>query len=158
MNVRSITRLLVLGAAVGLPSVAMAQEPLLVTVFAAPGRIVSAPFALLGGSNAPAPDVYNPAPARAAVVSYTSDLLGVVPAPVLRQTGPRYDNPPTFRRRDAIVIRRGSTVPGFVKTAPARNITVAGLVPNGNYDFFVSPEQKIVFVDPATRQVAQILR
>ena len=149
---KSLTRALALAGAVALPSMAMAQQPLFISV---PSAIISAPFSVF--SPAPA-NVYNPAPAAAAAVSYTPDYLGVVPAPVLLQTGPRYENPANADYSHPTIIRVGSFVPGYVKTAPAENISVSGLVPEGRYEFFVSPEQKIVFLDPASRQVVKILR
>lgn len=151
---KSLAGALILGSAAFLPSLASAQ-PLAVTVnpLAIPGQILGAPFAIF---EPPAPNVYNPFPAYEAAVSFTSDGRAVVAEPVLRATGPRFDNPANGVR--PVVLRRGSVVPPYVNTAPARNVSDRRLVPNGEYEFFISPEQKIVFVDPATRRVARIVR
>ena len=159
----SVIRAFTYAAATVLPTMLVAQ-PLPITVnplavpgqiLALPGQIISAPFAAFG----PTPsDVYDSAPAKAAAVAYTPDGLAIVAAPVLRQTGPRYDNPAQADYRRPIVIRRGSGVPGFIRTAPLENVSVPGLVPGAHYDFFVAPDQKIVVVEPSTRQVVRILR
>ncbi len=139
------------------PAPATARQPLgiVVNALALPGRVIAAPF---GAFAPPAPNAYDPAPARADAVAYTDDLLAVIPAPVLKATGPRYDNPVGADYRRPYVIRQGGVVPGFIDTAVLENVSVAGLAPGGRYDYFVSPEQRTVILDRSTRQVVRILR
>ena len=154
-----VTGMALAAAAATLPSLAQAQsQPLniLVNPLALPGAILSAPFALF---EPPAdPNAYNPEPARAAAVGYTDDLDAIVATPVLRQTGPYYVNPANARRRGAYVLGVGSAVPGFVTTAPLENVSVAGLAPGAEYEFFIAPNGKTVLLDPTSRRVVRILR
>ena len=146
-------------AAAGISTVANAQQPLDIVVRPVT-TVIGAPFVIVGGILNPRDNVgsYNPEPARRAAVSTTSYNWAVVNPGVLKETGPRYVNPPGADYSRPIVLRRGSTVPGYVPTAPAANISVAGLLPNYQYDFFVSPQNKVVFVNPTTRQVERIVR
>lgn len=150
----STLRTLVLAAGAALPTMALSQ-PLALTVnpLAAPIAILTAPFAIF---EPPASDTYNPFPASEAAVGYAADGRAIVATPVLYSTGPQYANPAGARR--AVVLRRGSTVPGYVPTAPARNVSVPGLVPGGEYEYFISPQQKIVFLDAPSRRVVRVVR
>lgn len=150
----STLRTLVLAAGAALPTMALSQ-PLAVTVnpLAAPIAILTAPFTIF---DPPESDTYNPFPASEAAAGYAADGRAIVATPVLYATGPQYENPAGARR--AVVLRRGSTVPGYVPTAPARNVSVRGLVPGAEYEFFVSPQQKIVFLDGASRRIVRIVR
>lgn len=150
-------------AVTALPTFAMAQ-PLSVivnpltsitgTVLSIPGAIIGAPFRAF----APPPsNVYNPEPAFEAAVGFTPETYAIVSPPVLRATGPRYDNPANAAGRP-YVIRRGAIVPPYINTAPVENISVAGLAPYGRYAFFVSPEQRIVILDSTSRRVVKIIR
>ncbi|TDR94708.1 hypothetical protein [Enterovirga rhinocerotis] len=141
-------------AAVGVTTAASAQQPLAVVVRPV-AAVVQAPFTLLG---LPATTGYNPEPARQAAVAYTSYDWAVVRPGVLKATGPHHINPANADYRRPIVLRRGSTVPAYVETAPVANISTPGMVRNATYDFFVSPQRHVVFVHPVTRQVVQITR
>ena len=144
--------------AAGLSTAASAQQPLDIVVRPVT-TVIGAPFAIVGGILAPAPvGTYNPEPAKRAAVAYTSYDWAVVRPGVLKQTGPRHVNPANADYSRPIVLRRGSVVPGYVNTAPAANISLAGLLPNYQYDFFVSPQNRVVFVNPTTRQVERIVR
>ena len=56
--------------------------------------------------------------------------------------------------RENMVIRPGSVIPGYVELEPFEDAPVPAL---RRYAYFVSPNNKIVVVDPATRQVVRIL-
>ena len=51
-------------------------------------------------------------------------------------------------------VRPGSVIPRDVRLSPLADISVQGL---SRYAYFVSPDDKIVIVDPATRQVMRII-
>ncbi len=51
-------------------------------------------------------------------------------------------------------VRPGSVVPGDVRLSPLADISVQGL---NRYAYFVSPDDKIVIVEPNTRQVVRII-
>lgn len=147
---------LLLGA--GISTAALAQQPLDIVVRPV-ATVIEAPFAIVGSAlGRPPAGVYNPEPARRAAVGYTSYGWAVVHPTVLKQTGPRYENPPNADYRHPIVLRRGSTVPGYVDTAPAVNISTRGMVRDARYDFFVSPQDRVVFLHPDTREVVRIVR
>lgn len=140
---------------------AASAQPLSVTVnplasvLAFPQAVLAAPFAIL---TPPPAGAYDPAVAEAAAVSYTPAGLAVVPAPVLHQAGPRYDNPASSNMREAIVLRPGSIVPSYVPTEPVENISVAGLTPGGMYEYFISPERHVVYLDTYSRRVVRVTR
>lgn len=52
------------------------------------------------------------------------------------------------------VVRPGSIVPEDVQLHPFDNLSVAGM---GRYAYFVSPDEKIVIVDPSSRRVVRII-
>jgi hypothetical protein len=51
-------------------------------------------------------------------------------------------------------VRPGSTIPRDIRLSPLADLTVPAL---RRYAYFVSPDNKIVIVDPATRQVMRII-
>src|SRR4051812_13661860 len=51
-------------------------------------------------------------------------------------------------------VRPGSVIPRDVRLSPLADISVQGL---SRYAYFVSPDDKIVIVDPASRQVMRII-
>ena len=51
-------------------------------------------------------------------------------------------------------VRPGSIIPRDIRLSPLADISVAGL---SRYAYFVSPDNKIVIVDPATREVMRII-
>jgi Protein of unknown function (DUF1236) len=51
-------------------------------------------------------------------------------------------------------VRPGSTIPRDIRLSPLADISAPGL---RRYAYFVSPDNKIVIVDPATRQVMRII-
>jgi hypothetical protein len=51
-------------------------------------------------------------------------------------------------------VRPGSVVPADVRLSPLGDISVQGL---NRYAYFVSPDDKIVIVEPNTRQVVRII-
>jgi hypothetical protein len=51
-------------------------------------------------------------------------------------------------------VRPGSVVPSDVRLSPLADISVQGL---NRYAYFVSPDDKIVIVEPNTRQVVRII-
>ena len=51
-------------------------------------------------------------------------------------------------------VRPGSVIPRDIRLSPLADISVSGL---NRYAYFVSPDDKIVIVDPTTRQVMRII-
>jgi hypothetical protein len=51
-------------------------------------------------------------------------------------------------------VRPGSVIPRDVRLSPLADISVEGL---SRYAYFVSPDDKIVIVDPTTREVKRII-
>jgi hypothetical protein len=51
-------------------------------------------------------------------------------------------------------VRPGSVIPPDIRLSPLADISVSGL---NRYAYFVSPDDKIVIVDPASRQVMRII-
>jgi hypothetical protein len=85
----------------------------------------------------------------------TTDDLDLPPdrEVVVREYIVREPAPPVLIEEGA-TIRPGSIVPAYVPLRRFDNIAVPSLRP---YGFFVSPDNKIVVVDPATRQVVRII-
>ena len=75
-----------------------------------------------------------------------------VPVSVLFTTGPRYTEPSGVR------IGRGSVIPEWLAADPMRNVSIRRLRPGRFYNYFVSPDDKVVIFDPASRRVARIVR
>lgn len=143
---------------------ALAQRPLDVVVRPV-ATVVQAPFYIVGGilggpvvATRPAA-VFNGSAARRHAIGYSADGTPIIRARSLRATGPRYVNPPNADWDRPLVLSEGAVVPNRVPLVPVVNRSVPGLVPNARYNAFVSPvRNRIVFVDPATLQVAHIIR
>jgi hypothetical protein len=75
-----------------------------------------------------------------------------VPASALWTTGPRHNEPSGVR------IGRGSVIPEWVETAPMRNVSIRRLRHYGHYDYFVSPDDRVVIISPRSRRVARVMR
>ena len=119
-------------------------------------------FALVGGAAAQAPLVVNVTPGTASVGAPVPPGVGVpvvingivydrVPARVLFITGPRYTE------RSGVRVGRGSVIPEWIDTAPMRNVSIRRLRPGGGYGYFVSPDNKVVVIDPGSRRVARVI-
>ena len=120
-------------------------------------------FAFVGHAAAQAPLVVNVNPAAAPVGSPVPPGVGVpvvidgvvydrVPLRVLFITGPRYTE------RSGVRIGRGSVIPEWLAADPMRNVSIRRLRSGRFYNFFVSPDDKVVIFDPASRRVARIVR
>lgn len=72
-------------------------------------------------------------------VFFTPEGYGVVTPPVLRRTGPRFENPANADGRHPVVLRPGAIVPDYVTAEPAENVSLAGLSPRGDYEFSWRP-------------------
>lgn len=147
----------------GLATAAFAQQPLDVVVRPVT-TVVSAPFYVLDGifgvrPAAGPPGVFNARAAERRAIGHAADGTPIIRARALRATGPHYVNPPNADWRDPIVLREGSTVPLRVSGVRVVNRSVPGLVRNAQYDAFVSPRRnRIVFMDPVTREVERVIR
>ncbi|WP_162820563.1 hypothetical protein [Microvirga calopogonii] len=75
-----------------------------------------------------------------------------VPVSDLWTTGERYDEPSGVR------IGRGSVIPNWVETSPMRNVSIRRLRHYGHYGYFVSPDDRLVIVNPASHRVARVVR
>jgi hypothetical protein len=74
-----------------------------------------------------------------------------VPVSVLFTTGPRYTEPSGVR------IGRGSVIPDWLAADPMRDVSIRRLQPGRFYNYFVSPDDKVVIFNPGTRRVARIV-
>jgi hypothetical protein len=150
------------GAAAGAASGAAAAGPVGALVGAPLGAAAGAVTGTVGavgtaaGAVAGGPLVVNvtpgggPAPVGVPVV-----INGVaydrVPVRVLFTTGPRYTE------RSGVRVGRGSMIPEWIDTAPMRNVSIRRLRPGGGYGYFVSPDNKVVVIDPGSRRVARVI-
>jgi hypothetical protein len=75
-----------------------------------------------------------------------------VPASMLWTSGPRYSGPTEG------YLHLGSVIPESVHTDPMRNVSIHGLQHYGHYGYFVSPNDHVVIIDSASREVAKIMR
>src|SRR6185312_12304738 len=113
------------------------------------GAVGTAAGAVAGG-----PLVVNVSPGSAGVagLGYTPQGWLRIPVQGLYARGPDYTQPSGVR------VGRGSRIPEWIDTAVMQNISVSGLQPRGYYDYFVSPDRKIVVIDPQSRRVMRVLR
>lgn len=179
MTSKTVLGVAALAAAAVAPSLAFAQQPLPITVnpFAVPGQVVNTaiglpgqiisdplntPRAILGvplgilGVDTTGPVINEQAAKRAAVNDPSKNGEAVVSTDALPTIGPRYQSPnPNLQ---PVVLSVGSYVPTYVKLAPATNVSVRGLAPDARYNYFVTQQNRVVFVDPATRTVVRIVR
>jgi hypothetical protein len=96
----------------------------------------------------------NPAnlPPGVTPVGYTQNGSLQVPADNLHAIGPRYAQPSGTK------IRRGSLVPDWIGTGDMQSVSIHGLSSEAQYVYFISPDQKIVVVDPQSRRVMRVIR
>jgi hypothetical protein len=96
----------------------------------------------------------NPAnlPPGVTPVGYTQGGWLQVPADNLHAIGPRYAQP------SGIKIRRGSLIPDWILTGDMQSVSVPSLQSGGQYVYFISPDQKIVVMDPQSRRVMRVMR
>ena len=96
----------------------------------------------------------SPAPGSAGLtgLGYTPQGWLRIPVQGLYTRGPDYTQPSGVR------VGRGSRIPEWIDTAVMQNISVSGLQPSGYYDYFISPDRKIVVMDPQSRRVMRVLR
>jgi len=115
-----------------------------------------------GPAAAQAPLVVNVTPGTAPVGAPVPPGVGVpvvingvvydrVPVSVLFTTGPRYTEPSGVR------IGRGSVIPDWLAADPMRDVSIRRLQPGRFYNYFVSPDDKVVIFNPGTRRVARIV-
>jgi hypothetical protein len=134
------------GALVGAPLGAAAGA--VAGTAGAVGTVVGAPT---GG-----PLVVNVTPGSVpATVGVPVTIGGVVydrvPARALFTTGPQYSE------RSGVRVRRGSVIPDEIDAAPMRNVSIRRLRPGSSYGYFVSPDNKVVVIEPSTRRVARVI-
>ncbi|WP_262030277.1 DUF1236 domain-containing protein [Microvirga sp. Mcv34] len=96
----------------------------------------------------------NPAdlPPGVTTMGYTQDGWMMTPADDLHRIGPRYAQP------SGVKLRRGSPVPDWIDTGDMQSVSIQGLSPGTQYGYFISPDQKIVVVDPQSRRVMRVIR
>ncbi|RDI57782.1 hypothetical protein [Microvirga subterranea] len=110
-----------------------------------------------GGTGTSYPDLgyaVNPAdlPPGVTPMGYTQDGWLQVPADSLHYIGPRYAQP------SGIKLRRGSVVPDWITTGDMQSVAIRGLSPGAQYGYFISPDQRIVVVEPQSRRVMRVIR
>src|SRR4051794_15948641 len=74
-----------------------------------------------------------------------------VPVRALFTTGPRYPE------RSGVRVGRGSVIPEWIDTAPMRNVSIRRLRPGAGYGYFVSPDNKVVVINPGSRRIARVI-
>ncbi|WP_046867922.1 hypothetical protein [Microvirga massiliensis] len=96
----------------------------------------------------------NPAalPPGVTPMGYTQNGWLMVPADDLHSIGPRYVQP------SGIKLRRGSEVPDWIDTGNMESVSIRGLQSSTRYSYFISPDQKIVVMDPQSRRVMRVIR
>ena len=96
----------------------------------------------------------NPAalPPGVTPVGYTQDGWMQVPTNNLHAIGPRYAQP------SGVKLRRGSVVPDWIDTGDMQSVSVPGLPAGTQYGYFISPDQRIVVIDPQSRRVLRVMR
>src|SRR4051794_1284064 len=115
-----------------------------------------------GHAAAQAPLVVNVTPGTAPIGAPVPPGVGVpvvingvvydrVPVRVLFTTGPRYPE------RSGVRVGRGSVIPDWIDTAPMRNVSIRRLRPGAGYGYFVSPDNKVVVINPGSRRVARVI-
>src|SRR4051812_12099599 len=140
------------GAAAGAATGAAAAGP----VGALGGAPLGAAAGAVTGAVAGGPLVVNVTPGSSpAAVGVPVVINGVaydrVPVRVLFTTGPRYTE------RSGVRVGRGSVIPEWIDTAPMRNVSIRRLRPGAGYGYFVSPDNKVVVIDPGSRRVARVI-
>ncbi|MGO4526974.1 hypothetical protein AB4097_19205 [Microvirga sp. 2MCAF35] len=140
------TRLTSIAVGVVLFSTMSVAQPLTLTVNPA-----------TGGGGTSYPDLgyaLNPAnlPPGVTPMGYTQNGWLQVPADNLHAIGPRYAQPSGTK------IRRGSLSPDWIDTGDMQSVSIYGLSSGAQYVYFISPDQKIVVVDPQSRRVMRVIR
>lgn len=74
----------------------------------------------------------------------------LTPAPVLRGVGPRYSE------RSGVRVGRGSVIPVWVSSGQFQNVNVPGLSRGGYYEYFISPDDRVVVFTPTDRRVSKV--
>ncbi|GGH24302.1 hypothetical protein GCM10007036_30600 [Alsobacter metallidurans] len=74
----------------------------------------------------------------------------LTPAPTLRQVGPAYSQPSGVR------VGRGSVIPAWVSSGQFQNVNVPGLSRGGYYEYYISPDDRVVVFTPTDRRVAKV--
>ena len=152
------------GAAAGAARGAAAAGPVGALVGAPLGAAAGAVAGTVGavaGAPVRGPLVVNVTPSAPAAVGVPAGvgvpvvIGGVVydrvPVRVLFTTGPRYTE------RSGVRVGRGSVIPAWVNTAPMRNVSIRRLRPGNFYGYFVSPDNKVVVIEPGSRRVARVI-
>ena len=75
-----------------------------------------------------------------------------VPARVLRTRGPKYEGPTGGH------LHIGYVIPESVQTDPMRDVSIPGLRHYEHYGYFVMPNDHVVIIDPASREVTRVIR
>lgn len=96
----------------------------------------------------------NPAhlPPGVTPVGYTENGWLKVPADNLHSIGPRYAQPSGTK------LHRGSLVPDWIDTGDMQSVSIHGLSPGAQYSYFISPDQRVVVMDPQSRRVMRVIR
>jgi hypothetical protein len=117
---------------------------LLATLVLTPAAALVAPPGALAQ-----PLVLNVSPGRNAGVV----VAGGAPASVqdLFTSGPHYTEPSGRR------IGRGSVIPTWIDVGSFQNVSVPRLRRGGSYGYFVSPDNKVVVLDPRSRRVRRVI-
>jgi hypothetical protein len=85
-------------------------------------------------------------------LGYTDEGWMRVPVQDLHQLGPQYVQPSGIR------IGRGSLIPDWIDTAEMQSVSIPGLQSGGYYGYIISPDRKIVVLDPQSRRVMRVIR
>jgi len=138
-------------AAVAGPVGALVGAPL----GAAAGTVAGTVGAL--GAAAGGPLTVNVTPSNVPVTVGTPVTIGGVvydrvPVRALFTTGPLYTE------RSGVRVGRGSVIPEWINVALMRNVSIRRLRPGASYGYFVSPDNKVVVIEPGSRRVARVIR
>jgi hypothetical protein len=116
--------------------------------------LIALPLVMLSSLAVAQPLTLNVSPGSAGLtgLGYTPQGWLRIPVQGLYARGPDYTQPSGVR------VGRGSRIPEWIDAAVMQNITVPGLPSGGYYDYFISPDRKIVVIDPQSWRVMRVLR
>ena len=134
------------GAVVGAPLGAAAGA-----VAGTVGAVGTAAGAVAGGPLVVNVTPGNVPPAVGVPVVINGVVYDRVPVRALFTTGPRYPE------RSGVRVGRGSVIPEWIDAAPMRNVSIRRLRPGSPYGYFVSPDNKVVVIEPGSRRVARVI-
>ena len=98
------------------------------------------------------PNAGGAGPGAVTSFGYTSEGWLKVPVQELHRFGPNY------AQSSGVTVRPGSQIPEWVETADMQSISIPRLNSGSYYVYFISPDRKVVVMEPDTRRVMRVIR